>query len=742
MLSENHKLIAGKIWEIANRLRGPYRPPQYRLVMLPMVVLRRLDCVLEPTKEEVLKEYARLQAAKTPDSAIPRLLTKIVNFDRTQPLYNVSPYTFQKLLGDSENIAPNLVAYINGFSDTARAIFEKFKFGDQIEKLDSSNRLYNIVKAMADVDLHPEKISNIEMGYIFEHLVMRFNEQANEEAGDHFTPREVIRLMTHLVYTGEEDVYEPGVYREIYDPACGTGGMLSISEETILAGNESANLSLYGQEYNDESWAICCSDMLIKDEETDNIQLADTLGDGKTGDRFPEKKFHYMLANPPFGVEWKDQQKVVKREHEELGFSGRFGAGLPAINDGSLLFLQHMIAKMHPANDKGGEGSKIGIIFNGSPLFSGDAGSGPSNIRRWIIENDWLDAIVALPDQLFYNTGIFTYIWLVTNRKAPERKGKVQLIDGTLFLEKMKKSLNNKRNELSDKHIARLTELYDNFADGETEKDLLHGTDEARVVSRIFENHEFGFLKVTVERPLRLNFEATPERISRLEDQTAFANLAVSKKRKDAKAIEAEEAEGRAQQEAIRTLLAGLEANGRYFDRDLFQTDMESAAKKAGVKLPGPIKKAIFAALGERDPEAEICRDSKGRAEADSELRDTENIPVPAYGALPKRFADKVAKPENSAHRGAKLPMFFGPDMPNDDLEKAMKPAIDAYIAAEVLPHVPDAWVDFSKTKVGYEIPINRHFYVYKPPRPLSEIETDISLLESEIAGLLKGLVA
>ncbi len=688
-----------------------------------MVVLRRLDCVLEPTKDEVLKEYARLQAANTPESAIPRLLTKVVNFDRAQPLYNVSPYTFQKLLGDSENIAPNLVAYINGFSDTARAIFENFKFSEQIEKLDSSNRLYNVVKAMADVDLHPEKISNIEMGYIFEHLVMRFNEQANEEAGDHFTPREVIRLMTHLVYTGEEDVYEPGVYREIYDPACGTGGMLSISEETILAGNENANLSLYGQEYNDESWAICCSDMLIKDEETNNIQLADTLGDGKTGDRFPEKRFHYMLANPPFGVEWKDQQKVVKREHEELGFSGRFGAGLPAINDGSLLFLQHMISKMHSAPEKGGEGSKIGIIFNGSPLFSGDAGSGPSNIRRWIIENDWLDAIVALPDQLFYNTGIFTYVWLVTNRKAPERKGKVQLIDGTRFFHKMKKSLNNKRNELSDAHIARLTELYGNFEDGETKRVQIDGEEEARVVSRIFENHEFGFLKVTVERPLRLNFEATSERIARLDEQTAFANLAVSKKRKDAKAIEAEEAEGRAQQDGIRAVLSGLETNGRYMDRNAFQSDLEGAAKKAGLKLPAPIKKAIFAALGERDPDAESCRDSKGRPEPDSELRDTENIPLPKGTFLP-------------------LPMAFGPNAPSDDLVKAMKPAIEAYIAAEVLPHVPDAWVDFSKTKVGYEIPINRHFYVYKPPRSLSEIESEITVLESEIAGLLEGLDA
>jgi type I restriction enzyme M protein len=691
--------------------------------MLPMVVLRRLDCVLEPTKDAVLAKYAKLQAADTPEKALPRLLTKIVDVDRKQPLYNTSPFTFQKLLGDSENIAPNLVAYINGFSDTARRIFEKFKFGDQIEKLDSSNRLYAIVQAMAGVDLHPGRITNIEMGYVFEHLVMRFNEQANEEAGDHFTPREVIRLMTHLVYTGEEDVYKPGVYREIYDPACGTGGMLSVSEETIRAGNLKANLGLYGQEYNDESWAICCSDMLIKDEETDHIILGDTLGDGKTRDGFPGKQFHYMLANPPFGVEWKDQQKAVEKEADELGFSGRFGAGLPAINDGSLLFLQHMISKMKDSPGHGGEGSKIAIIFNGSPLFSGDAGSGPSNIRRWIIENDWLDAIVALPDQLFYNTGIFTYIWLVSNRKAHERRGKVHLIDGTRFFQKMKKSLNNKRNELSDTQITRLTEIYGNFRDGEHETVLIDGKPEQRVVSRIFENREFGFLKVTVERPLRLNFEATEERIARLDEQSAFAGLAMSKKRKDAKAMAAEEELGRWQQVAIRALLKTLARKGRYIDRERFEADLDAVAKRADTKLPALIKKAIFAALGERDPKAEICRDSKGNPEPDSELRDTENIPLVPGTALP-------------------LPMDFGPDQPNDELVKTMRPVIDRYIAAEVLPHVSDAWVDYTKTRMGYEIPINRHFYVYKSPRPLAEIEADIGTLEGEIAGLLAGLVA
>lgn len=746
MLTEQHKEIAGKIWEIANRLRGPYRPPQYRLVMLPMIVLRRLDCVLEPTKDAVVKEHARLVAAGMAEKAIPRLLTKIVDPDRKQPLYNVSPFTFVKLLGDSENIAPNLVSYINGFSATARTIFDKFKFGEQIEKLDASNRLFNIVKAMADIDLHPDKIDNIQMGYIFEHLVMRFNEQANEEAGDHFTPREVIRLMTSLIYTGEADVYKPGVYKEIYDPTCGTGGMLSVSEEAILRGNQSANLALFGQEYNDESWAICCADMLIKDEETDHIVLGDTLGDGKTGDGFPDRHFHYMLANPPFGVEWKDQQKLVAKEHAELGFSGRFGAGLPAINDGSLLFLQHMISKMHSAPQQGGEGSKIAIIFNGSPLFSGDAGSGPSNIRRWIIENDWLDAIVALPDQLFYNTGIFTYIWLVTNRKAKERRGKVQLIDGTRFFRKMKKSLNNKRNEISDApgddQIAALTQLYGNNRDGETATVLIDGQPEERVVSRIFQNHEFGFLKVTVERPLRLNFEATPERIARLDEQSAFANLAISKKRKDAAAAAQEEAEGREEQQVYRDIVSALASKGRYMDRDDFEADLDRMAKRFGRKVPGPIKKAIFAALGERDQQAAICRDSKERPEPDSELRDTENIPLPGYPALPGDFTRAINEKQNFAHRGAKLPMFFGPDQPNDELVATMRDMIDAYMAAEVLPHVPDAWVDYAKTKVGYEIPINRHFYVYMPPRPLGEIEADITTLEGEIADLLKGLVA
>ena len=637
MNTQVHEELKAKIWEIANRLRGPYRPPQYRLVMLPMIVLRRLDCVLAPTKDAVLKRRDELEAQQVPEAALDRLLGKAADPQRKHPLYNTSPYTFARLLADAENIAPNLVSYISGFSPTARRIFEHFKFADQIEKLDASNRLFTIVKAMTDVDLHPDRIDNLQMGYLFEHLVMRFNEQANEEAGDHFTPREVIRLMANLIYTGEQDVYKPGIYRTIYDPACGTGGMLSESEKLILSQNERAELALFGQEYNDESWAICCSDMLIKDEDTANIVLGDTLGDGKTRDGFEGKCFHYLMANPPFGVEWRDQKGVVERENKTVGFSGRFGAGLPAINDGSLLFLQHMIAKMHPyaEGDEDQPGSKIAIVFNGSPLFSGDAGSGPSNIRRWIIENDWLDAIVALPDQLFYNTGIFTYVWLVTNRKPPERRGKVQLIDGTRCFQKMKKSLNNKRNEIAEEQIQHLTRVYGNHQDGETAQSPINGETKPRVISRIFENREFGFLKVTVERPLRMSFEATPEHIAKLDDQIAFANLATSKKRKDAAAAKREIEEGRKQQDAIRAMLATLEGNGRYMDRQVLEADVMKAAERGGPKILGPIKKAIFAALGERNPDAEICRDSKGRPEPDSELRDTENIPLPPGTTLP-----------------------------------------------------------------------------------------------------------
>ncbi|HAU0794595.1 TPA: SAM-dependent DNA methyltransferase [Legionella pneumophila] len=722
-MSNGFDQLVGFIWSIANKLRGPYKPPQYRLVMLPMTVLRRMDCVLEPTKDKVLEQYEKLQSQGHSEDAIHKILGKYAAQGREQAFYNISKYTFKKLLGDPDNIARNLVTYIDGFSPKAKEIFEKFEFEQQIEKLDKANRLFLVVKEFADLDLHPDHVDNLQMGYVFEELVRKFNEQANEEAGDHFTPREVIRLMAHLVYTSDEDVYTPGIARTIYDPTCGTGGMLSVSEEYIREQNPQANLLLFGQEYNPESYAICCSDLLIKDEPVDHIIFGDTLGDGKTSDGHPDKHFHYMLANPPFGVEWKTQQSVVEKEYTQYGFKGRFGPGTPRINDGALLFLLHMMSKMHPSPEDGGEGSKIAIVFNGSPLFTGDAGSGESNIRRWIIENDYLDAIIALPDQMFYNTGIYTYIWLVSNRKRPERKGCVQLIDATRHFQKMRKSLGNKRNELSDEHINEITRLYARFEHDDTSKVLVDGQSEERICSKIFNNHEFGYLKITVERPLRLNFQASPDRIESLKSQAAFSNLAESKKRKDNKEIEEDIAKGEQLQQAIISALESMDSSIVYKNRDDFSKALVTATKTLGLKLDAPIKKAIFTALGERDETAEICRDSKGHPEADGELRDTELVPLPKNISLP-------------------LPIGYDAKADNNELLELVREHCEEYLKLEVLPHVPDAWIDHSKTKVGYEIPLNRHFYVYQPPRPLEVIESDIKQLEQEILQMLKGVVA
>lgn len=723
-MTTNTTNLINFVFEIANKLRGPYRPPQYRKVMLPMTVLRRLDCVLAPTKEQVLKEYKKLQARGLEGDALHKVLARKASQGREHPLYNISPYTFEKLLADPENIATNLTSYINGFSESARVIFEAFGFESEIEKLDKANRLYLIVKEFAAprIDLHPDRVSNHDMGYVFEELVRKFNEQANEEAGDHFTPREVIRLMAHLLYTEDEDVYTPGIARTIYDPTAGTGGMLSVSEEYITEQNPQAHLALYGQEYNEESWAICRSDLLIKDEPVDNIAFGDTLGDGKSGDGHPDKTFHYILANPPFGVEWKPQEDYVKKEHRELGFNGRFGPGLPGIRNGAILFLLHMISKMKPAPAQGGEGSKIAVVFNGSQLFNGDPGPSESNIRRWIIENDWLDSIIALPDQLFYRTDIYTYIWLVSNRKPDERKGKVQLIDGTRHYRKMKKSLGNKRNELGDEHIEELTRLYAGFTDGATCWVGLNGEQTERVCSKVFDNRDFGYLKVTVERSLRLNFQANTERIERLWWETAFINLSKSKKRKNPAEAEAEVKVGEATQQRIIGILQGMD-DQLHTDCAEFGPVLKAAFKDAGEKLPAPIKKAILNALSERDPEAAICRDGKGNPEPDTELRDTEIVPLPADIPLP-------------------LPVGYDKDADNTRLLEQVVHHCEDYLAREVLPFVNDAWIDHGKTKVGYEIPINRHFYVYEPPRPLEEIEQDIQSLEGEILEMLKKVTA
>lgn len=659
------------IWTVADLLRGPYRPNQYGRVILPLTVLRRLDCVLEPTKDKVLKKFDTIKGGKVGN------VDPVLNRAAGVPFHNTSKLTFARLKDDPGKIARNLAGYIKSFSANVRSIFERFGFEEHIAKLDEHNRLFLVVQKFCDIDLHPDAVPNIEMGYIFEELIRRFNEAANETAGDHFTPREVIRLMVNLLFQPDGDTLtRKGIVKTMLDPACGTGGMLAVSDEYLRELNPDARLEAFGQDYNPESYAICGSDMLIKGHGIDHIVFADSF----TNDGFGGERFDYLLANPPFGVEWKPEEEAVRREHEQQGFAGRFGAGLPRINDGSLLFLQHMISKMKPV-DQGG--TRLAIVFNGSPLFTGDAGSGESEIRRWIIEHDWLDAIVAMPDQLFYNTGIFTYVWIVTNRKARERRGKIQLISAVDFYRKMRKSLNNKRNEIDDDHIAEITRLYGDFAEGEH--------------SKIFDNEDFGFQKITVERPLRLNFQASTERIERLREAKPFQNLATSKKKKGTKAAEEEIKAGRELQEAILRALGKLDGSKVYRNREAFLTDLEAALKAAKVKVGAPVKKAILGALSERDEAADVCTDRDGNPEPDADLRDYENVPL--------------------------------------------KEDIHAYFEREVRPHVPDAWIDEGKTKVGYEIPLNRHFYKYQPPRPLEEIEADIAGLEKDIVKMLREVV-
>ncbi len=555
------------IWSVADLLRGPYRPNQYKDVMLPLTVLRRLDCVLEPTKEKVLERLKKLQGGKVKN--VEPLLCRVAGV----PFYNTSRFAFEKLKGGPNNIAANLTNYMKGFSRRAREIIEHFGFEAHIAKLDKADRLYLVVSRFCEIDLHPDVVSNIEMGYIFEELTRRFNEASNEEAGDHFTPREVIRLMVNLIFMPDSDILTTkGIVKTLYDPACGTGGMLSVAEEYVRELNPDARLEVFGQDYNSQAYAICGSDMMIKGQDIGHI----ALGDSFTEDRFPRHKFDYMPANPPFGVEWKPEADFTKREHEEQGFGGRLGAGLPRINDGSLLFLQHMISKMKDPKEGG---TRLAIVFNGSPLFTGAAGSGESEIRRWNIENDWLEAIVALPDQLFYNTGIYTYIWIVTNRKEASRKGKIQLVDGTNFFKKMRKNLGNKRHEVCDDQPDEITRLYGDLLDGEH--------------VRLFDNEDFGYRRITVERPLRLNFAVNEERISRLKEIKAFAKLATSKKRKNSKAAQAEIAEGMNLQKAILSALDSLAPKGVINNRDEFAGTMKDAFKEAKIKVPAALFKAF-----------------------------------------------------------------------------------------------------------------------------------------------------
>ena len=586
MATQNPNL-SSFIWSVADLLRGDYKQSEYGKVILPFTVLRRLDCVLEPTKTEVLVEKAlREKAGLNPE---PFLLRKSGQF-----FYNTSPLDLKKLMGDQDHIGENLRAYMQAFSPAVRDIFESFEFHTQIDKLAKSGLLYMVTEKFATIDLHPNAVTNAEMGAVFEELIRKFAELSNETAGEHFTPREVIRLMVNLLFIEDDAALtQPGVVRSLYDPTAGTGGMLSVAGEHLASLNPDARLVMYGQELNPESYAICKADMLIKGQDIGNIIFGNTL----SADGLPGKVFDYSLSNPPFGVEWKKIEAVIRKEAEQQGFNGRFGPGLPRVSDGSLLFLMHLVAKMRPAVDGG---SRFGIVLNGSPLFTGGAGSGESEIRRYMLESDLVEAIIGLPTDMFYNTGISTYVWIVSNRKPAARKGKVQLIDASSFWQKMRKSLGSKRKELSPEHIDDITRLFGDF------KEVSRQVDGSAVpISRIFDNDAFGYHTITVERPER-------------------------------------------------------DSDG----------------------------KVVLAIKGK----------GKGKPVPDASLRDTENVPL------------------------------------SQD--------IAAYFKREVLPHAPDAWIDTDKTKVGYEIPFNRHFYVFKPPRPLAEIDAELKGVTDRILTLIGGLTA
>ena len=675
----SHGYFANLIWQIADLLRGPYRPPQYERVMLPMTVLRRFDCVLAKTKAKVLAAHKRRAGGRWTDEALDKALNRVAG----QRFHNHSPLDFERLQGDPDHIDRHLVSYIEGFSRNVREIFEYFEFAGEIETLHEANVLYLVVSRFRSVDLHPATVPNEQMGLIFENLIRRFNELANETAGDHFTPREVIRLMVNVLFIDDDALLStPGTVRTLLDPACGTGGMLAEAQNYLRDHHAEARLYVYGQDYNKRAFATAASDMLMKHVDHngggDNIRFGDSLVE----DCFNGTRFDYFLTNPPFGVDWKRQQKDVRRERDQRGFDGRFGAGLPRITDGSLLFLQHMIAKFEPvAPAERKNGSRLAIVFSGSPLFTGGAGSGESEIRRWIIENDWLEAVIALPEQMFYNTGIGTYVWIVTNRKEPRRRGKIQLVDAREFYVPMRRSLGDKRRKLGEPddsppersgpdHIAEIVQLYGDFAGGEH--------------SKIFDNEDFGYTRVTVERPLRLRYHMTFEDKARFLD--ACPNLL-----DDVQTIDA--AVGREPQ----------------LDWNAVWSRIEALLQERDSLWRAPEKKLFRSVFTQTDPEG---------------------APVAAIG-------------RTSAGRGETAEGGYEPDPALRDFENVpLKIDVDAYFEREVRPHVHDAWMDRSKDKNGYEINFNRHFYRYTPPRPLAEIDAELQEAEAEVLRLLREVTA
>ena len=671
-VGEHIKNLDGFVWSIAEILRGDFKQSEYGKVVLPFVVLRRLDCILEDTKDAVL------EAEKTLPEDVDDETRAMILYEAAGDnirVYNTSRFTFETLKGqDPAQLHQNLLDYITKFSPNVRDIFlDKFLFTEQLKRLNEGGILWQVFDRFCQIDLHPENVTNIEMGYLFEGLIRRFSEISNETAGEHFTPREVIRLIVDLLIANDAKALTgTGIIRTVYDPACGTGGMLALTEEAMTALNPKIRVELFGQELNGESFGICKSDMLVTGHDPEQIAFGNTL----TNDAHRGNSFHYMLSNPPYGVDWKKYQNPIREEAQTLGMEGRFGAGLPRISDGQLLFLQHMISKMRDDET----GSRIGIVMNGSPLFTGGANSGESEIRRWMLENDLVEAVVALPTDLFYNTGIQTYVWLLTNRKPVVRRGKVQLIDasGERFWKSMRKSLGSKRREIPEAARNEIVRIY---------ADMLNGNGESAEFSKTFDTTDFGYREIRVERPLRLNFQVAPERIERLKAEKAFLKLA---------------------QNVQTAILGALDAelpSTLFTNRDQFDKALAGALRTEGIKIGAPVRKAILSALSEQDEDADICTDKNGEPEPDTDLRDHELVPLKEDW---REYVEREVKP-------------FVPDAWVDENHRDAR--------------------DREVGRVGYEINFNRYFYRYIPPRPLEEIDTELKTLEAEIAGLLREVV-
>ena len=665
------------IWNIAEILRGDYKEHEYGDVILPFTVLTRLDSVLVDTKQAVLD----IKATSVPDKIKTLQYAKATGY----PFWNTSNFTLKTLLDDADNLEQNLSYYVHAFAPAAREVMEAYDFYNVIERLDKADLLYHVLSEFtsAKVNLHPDLVSNDQMGYIFEELIRRFSELSNETAGEHFTPREVIKLMVNILFNPEEDINRictGGAMASLYDPGVGTGGMLSVAAQHVDSINNTARLEVFGQELNPQTYAVAKSDIMIKGERQERIYLGNSL----TSDKTVGKRFDYMLCNPPFGVNWKKYAGPILEEVERKGWQGRFGAGTPRVSDGSFLFLQHMISKMKPYDPQdsvNAPGTRIAIVFNGSPLFTGGAGRGESEIRRWILENDWLEAIIALPDQMFYNTGILTYIWVLSNKKERKRRNKVQLIDATSYFQRMRKPLGEKRKELSEDNIADITQIYGEFMETE--------------VSKIFDTKDFAYYEVIVEQPLRLSFQVTSEMIEALQNSKAFTDLAKSKKRTELARMEQIEV-GKRLQGSIVATLAALDAERIYLNRDEFTDLVREGIRARGERIGIAELRKIGAELGTRNPDADICIDAKGNPEPDADLRDTEQIPF------------------------------------REDIE--------AYFQREIIPYAPDAWLDHNKTRIGYEIPFTRYFYKYEelgdPVETLAEIQALSAGIQADIAKL------